>query len=204
MPYLFPSNLRKFIRVPAEQTCEMLSQILEEIRDVKTGGERVFKANIGKGVGVALKIRLLPEGEASSLEFNFNYRGLVSMILAVLAVSVGLSLSLSSFTPLILSVIGMPILVYRASFVIERFLSDFNNFLQGLEIEYNRRKLVEDRIRWQRNPKDANDLYKKLRKKHIKIWGSTYALEYKINEYQRQGLTRDEAIRKIAEEEGIF
>jgi len=205
MPYSFPSNLRKSIRVPVEQAYGVLSQVLEEISDrKKSGGERVFRVHISKGMGIILRIRLLPEGEFSSLEFNFDYRGFIFIILAALAILIGLSLLLSSFTLLVLGVIVMPILAYRASFTIERFLRDFYDILRGLEIEYSRRKLMEDRARWQRNPKNVDDLYKKLCEKHVKTWGDTYALKYKIEEYQRRGLTRDEAIRKIAEEEGIF
>jgi len=204
MPYLFPSVLQKFIRVPTKQVYEALSQFLEEICNERSGGEKTFKANIGKGVGVALKIQLLPEGEISLLMLKFDYRGLILIILASLAISIGLSLLTSSFIPLFLGVMFMPIFAYRTSFAIERFLNEFNKILRGLEIEYARRKLMEDRAKWQRNPKNINDLYKKLCKIHIKTWGNIYTLEYKIKEYQRQGLTRNEAIRKIAEEEGIF
>lgn len=204
MPYSFPSTFRKFVRIPIEQTYKALSQVLEEVYDEKLGKEKIFKTNIGKGVGVTVKIRLLPEGEISSLEFNFDYRGLILIILAVLAASIGLCLLISSFTLLVFNLIAIPVLTYRASFAIERFLSNFNEILRGLEIEYGRRKLMEDRMRWQRSPKNVNDLYKRLCEKYIKIWGDIYALKYKMEEYQSQGLTREEAIRKIAEEEGVF
>ena len=204
MPYLFPSVLQKFIRVPIKEVYEALSQFLEEACSGRSDEEKTFKANVGKGVGVALKIQLLPEGEASLLTLKFNYRGLILIILASLAVSIGLSLFTSSFIPLFLSVVLMPIFAYRASSAVERFLDEFSKILHGLEIEYARRKLMEDRVKWQRSPKNVNDLYERLCEIHMKTWGDTFTLEYKIKEYQRQGLTRNEAIRKIAEEEGIF
>lgn len=203
MPHPFPSALRKFVRVPAEEAYKALSQILEEPSGGKPEEENLFKAKVGKGVGVSLKIRLIPEGEAASLEIKFHYRGLILLISAALAASIGLSLLASSLAPLALGAVATPILIYRAGSNIEEFLKYFDDVLRGLESEYARRKLMEDRIRWQRSPKNVNHLYEKLRERQIKIWGSTYILEYKIKEYQRLGLTREEAIRKIAEEEGV-
>jgi len=198
----FPSRFRRFIRAPAGWLSDVLSQVLSETYK-GSGEESFFKAGVGKWTGVTLMIRLIPEGDASSLEFIFIYRGLVSVILASLVTFIGLGIIFSSMIPLIgLAII--PIMFYRAGFEIGNFLSNFNNILLGLEIEYSRKKIMEDRVRWQLNPKDVDDLYRRLSSKYIKVWGSTYALEYKISEYQKQGLTRDEAIRKISEEEGIF
>jgi hypothetical protein len=198
----FPSRFQRFIRAPAGWLSEALSQVLSETYK-GAGEERFFKADIGKWTGVTLRIRLIPEGDASILDFIFVYRGLVLVILASLLIFIGLGILFSSMIPLIgLAII--PIMFYRAGFEIGNFLSNFNNILLGLEIEYSRKKIMEDRVRWQLNPKDIDDLYRRLCSKYIKVWGSTYALEYKISEYQKQGLTRDEAIRKISEEEGIF
>jgi hypothetical protein len=198
----FPSRFQRFIRAPAGWLSEALSQILEETCK-GANEERIFKADIGKWTGVTLMLRLMPEGDVSFLELTFVYRGLILAILASLIIFIGLGILSSSIIPLIgLTVI--PIMTYRAGFEISSFLSDFNNILLGLEAEYSRIKIMEDRVRWQLNPKDIGDLYRRLCNKYIKVWGSTYALEYKISEYQRQGLTRDEAIRKVSEEEGIF
>jgi hypothetical protein len=96
------------------------------------------------------------------------------------------------------------ILIYYIGHKINSFLIDLNNILLGLESEYTREKMSKDRARWESSPKSVDDLYRRLCEKYVKIWGSTYILEYKIKEYRGQGLTRDEAIRKISEEEGIF
>ncbi len=197
----FPSRFQKFIRVPAEHLQKTLSQVLGECE--KAGEKKVFKTSVGRGTGVTLRVRLLPEGEVSSIEFAFSYQGLAILILAFLIALIGLSLLLSSAIPLI-GLIIIPLLAYRADSAVERSLSELDNILRALETEYARRKISEERARWQCNPKNVDALYRRLREKHLKIWGSTYVLEYKMNEYQRQGLTREEAIRKIAEEEGIF
>lgn len=198
----FPSRFRKFVRVPVNWLSEALSQFLGGLHE-EINGERVFKTNVKGGLGVKLKLRIIPEGDFSSLEFDFNYRSLIFMVFAIFILLVGLSLIFSSIVPLT-GLIAIPLLIYVVGFKVNNFISEFSGILLGLEAEYARRKLMEDRIRWQSNPKDIDDLYRRLREKYIKIWGSTYALEYKMNEYQRQGLTRNEAVRKIAEEEGVF
>lgn len=193
----FPSRLQKFVRVPPGWLYEMLSQFLGEAK------EGAFRVNVGGRTGVTLRVRLVPEGDSSSLDLDFSYRGLMIMVLLALIVVVGLCLLFSSAIPLA-GLIIILLVAYRAGLETNEFIREFNNVLIGLEAEYARKSLMEDRIRWQMNPKDINDLYRRLREKHIKVWGNTFILEYKIGEYQRHGLTRDEAIRKIAEEEGIF
>jgi hypothetical protein len=41
-------------------------------------------------------------------------------------------------------------------------------------------------------------------KRHIDTWGNTNVLKYKIEDYQSKGLTYEEAIIRIAEEEGVI
>ncbi|MEM2643658.1 MAG: hypothetical protein QW592_02140 [Candidatus Bathyarchaeia archaeon] len=198
----FPSRFQKFVRAPAEWLCEKLVQVLGEIYK-KNEGEFIFKSSINSGTGVTLKARLIPEGDFSLIEFIFGYRMFTLVILVVLIFFVGLSVASSSLFPLI-GLIIIPLLAHRASSKIDGFLEEISKILVGLEGEYARKRLAEERAKWQSSPKDVGELYRRLCEKHIKIWGNTYALEYKISEYQRQGLTRDEAIRKTADEEGIF
>jgi hypothetical protein len=83
------------------------------------------------------------------------------------------------------------------------FLDMVNKTLPFVEKEFAHKALLADRERWKAQPQDTDTLYKKLNEKHINTWGDTKILEYKIAEYQTLGLTRNEAIRKAAEEEGI-
>lgn len=199
----FPSRLRRFVRVPEDYIHENLPQFLSSVHEEESDGLKFYRANIGGGIGAKLRVYVLPEGEVSSLDLRFDYRSLALILILLFVISAGLSLALSSIFPLF-GVLLMLILIYRVSFAIENLLNDLSNILLGFEIEYSRKKLMEERARWQQNPKDASELYRRLCEKHIKTWGNTYALEYKINEYQREGLTREESIRRVAEQEGIF
>ncbi|MEM1607197.1 MAG: hypothetical protein QXS05_04965 [Candidatus Bathyarchaeia archaeon] len=199
-----PSRIHKTVKVPANWLHETILQIIPGVTAEEEDGRKTFKSTIGWKVGVTLKIWVIPEGEVSSLEFDFSYRRLTFTILIALIAFTALSLILSSFVPFLLILAATPLLIYRISLEVNEFLRKISDTFSGLEVEYYRRKLMEDRARWRSDKRDIVALYRRLCEKHIKMWGSTFTLEYKIREYERQGLTRDEAIRKIAEEEGIF
>ncbi|MEM3193512.1 MAG: hypothetical protein QXH97_00825, partial [Candidatus Bathyarchaeia archaeon] len=64
----------------------MLSQFLGEAK------EGAFRVNVGGRTGVTLRIRLMPEGDFSSLDLVFSYRGLMIVVLLAFIVVVGLCL----------------------------------------------------------------------------------------------------------------
>jgi len=204
---MFPSKSRKFVHLDAEQAFESLLYILREdfgaknITTVKAETLSI-RGRVGGIFGVTVKVQVLPEGGVSALDFSFSYRNLLWLILIILAVALGLSSMLSTaITTVLLALILPP--GYRTNATVRRFLDTVNEALPHLERESARKALIEDRKRWQMEPKDTEDLYRRLQEKHIKTWGNTKVLEYKIAEYESQGLTRNEAIRKASEEEGI-
>ena len=78
-----------------------------------------------------------------------------------------------------------------------------NEILPLAEKEYARQSLLKERERLRRSGVDVAALYEKLKRKHIETWGDINILKYKIEEYQSAGFTYEEAIIKIAEEEGV-
>ncbi len=53
-------------------------------------------------------------------------------------------------------------------------------------------------------PKSSEELYGKLEKAYVKAHGSPSWLEDRINAYMKEGLSREEAIRRVAEDEGYL
>jgi len=205
---MFPSKSRKFVHLEADQAFESLLYLLREnlgATNIETEKAEALsiKGKIGGVLGVTVKVRVLPEGGVSALDFSFSYRNLLWLILIILAVALGLSSMLSTAITMVVLVLILP-LGYRTNATVRRFLDMVNEALPHLEREFARRTLMEDRKRWQMEPKDNEDLYRRLREKHTKTWGNTKVLEYKLSEYESEGLTRNEAIRKTAEEEGIY
>jgi len=205
---MFPSTLRKYVRLGAEEAYESIVFLLQENLkadsvESKQTEPLSLKAKIGGALGVAVEVRVFPEGGVSALEFGFSYRQLLLSSIIVLAACVAVSLVSRTAIPLV-GLAFILVLGYRVNYSARSFLDIVNEALPHLERESARRALIENRKRWQLEPKDTSDLYQRLREKHVKTWGNTNVLEYKIAEYESQGLTRNEAIRKTAEEEGIY
>jgi len=207
-PSMFPSNKQRYFRVPSEYAYECIVDILK--RNLKLSDAEIkhldsltLKANLGGKVGVNLKVQIIPEGSISILNIRFSYGKLVILASFLIAMMVILSFLFSNPAPMMILLVLVPI-IYRVRFNVTRFLNALNEGLPLLEREYLRQALLENRARWQKHLKDAEELYEKLRKKHIETWGSINVLRYKIEEYQSMGLTYEEAIIKISEEEGIL
>jgi hypothetical protein len=206
-PYLlFPSRTRKYVRLTGQQAYETVNNLLSEVSSSKTSEPSreepmIVKAKLGV-LGAAVTIRIFPEGDVSSLDFAFSYKRAAYATVAVGFIVALLGLAFQS----ILAILGLALvipLILNANNSAINFLDLVNKTLPFVEKEVGQKALTADRERWKAQPKDTDVLYKRLSEKHVDTWGDTKVLEYKIAEYQTLGLTRDEAIRKAAEEEGI-
>jgi len=207
---IFATNLRRFVRVPPKEVYDSLIQFLQQDLDGKNimSEERdmivtIKLRGVAKAVGFTAHIRILPENDSSAIELGFSYRGFIVIALMLLVGMITLSIVLLSAIPLI-GIVSIFLLLHSLSSASGIFLGSINDFLLLLERDHDQRLLIESRKRWQSDPKRTDDLYKRLVNKHAKVWGDSHALEYKLSENMRMGLAREEAIRKVAEEEGIF
>jgi len=205
---LFPSRTRKYVRLPGQQAYESLNSLLSE-----ASGSKVLessqkeplttKARLNGVFGATVTIRILPEGDVSSVDLIFSYKRAIYASLAVIAIILVLGLLvLQSMYTIIGLALVIP-LIFNANSSAANFIDLVNKTLPLIEKEFAQKALLADRERWKAQPKDTDALYKKLSEKHTKTWGNTKIIEYKIAEYQKLGLTRGEAIRKAAEEEGV-
>jgi len=208
LPPMFPSNRRRYVRVPPDYAYKCIINILKENFELKDAeikhlGNLSLGANLDGKIGVNLMVHITPEGDISVLNITFRYRKMVILAVSLIAAAIILSLFLS-MPWLMLGVIILLPLAYQVNFKVIRFLDVLNETLPFLEQEYAHQILLKDRERWRRHQRDIGALYEKLRKKHVATWGDTKVLKYKIEEYQSMGLTYEEAIMKIAEEEDVI
>lgn len=202
------TEARKFTRVPSKRVYSDLSYFLQEdlgVPDVENQEDSlliVAKKRIMGVIGIKAEIRVRPEGEASTIETNFSYRNFLAAVLALLSIIILLSAIFLSFIPLF-GIIPLIILMQTLGSSVRSFAASISEFLLLLEKNYAQQKLKEARIRWQADTRSTGDLYDRLVAAHTEIWGHAGVLEYKISEYMEEGLTREEAIHKVAEEEGI-
>jgi len=206
---IFVGNVRKFVRVPSKEVYSNLLYFLQKDLNASIDSDEESMLITSKLRGMTkliwftVHIHIFPESEASTIELSFSFKSFVAVGFALLIGIIILSISLSSIIPLFGLIIPL-LLIRDLGSASSAFLSSLNDFFVLLERDRDQKLLVESRRRWQADLRKADDLYRRLLEKHIKVWGDSDVLEYKMTEYMRTGLTREEAIRKIAEEEGIF
>jgi len=208
LPPIFPSYRRRYVRIPPEYAYKCVVHILKENLELKDDeikhlGNLTLRTNLGGKIGVNLTIHIAREGEISVLNLSFKYGKMAVLAASLFGVAVILSLLFSTPLPILGIAIFLPV-AYQVNLAVIRFLNVLNETLPFLEQEYARQILLKDRERWRKHRGDIQALYEKIRKKHIETWGDTNVLKYKIEEYQSIGLTYEEAIIRIAEEEGII
>ncbi len=212
----FPVRIRKYVRLPAPKAYEsILSLLREEIRAKKLlssfSEETFVEGKIGRIFGATVKVKVIGENEVTDLDITFLYRSTILSSLLIFAAVLGIEIALGTVIPdfatTLLTTFAFAIIflsAYKANSSALKFLNILNETLPHVEREYARMVLIEERKRWQLEKKDVDALYRRLCEKHVKTWGNIRVLEYKVAEYMKQGLTREEAIIKTAEEEGIY
>ena len=200
----FPLKKQKYIHLSPKEVEESIIPIIQEKYALNYHGfneTAVFRAKLGI-LGLTVNIKILPEGSISVLDFSFGYKNILFLVSFILFAVISLGIYFGSPIP-IFGAVFIPFLFYMVNHKVNRFLAIFNDVLPHVEQEYRRLILSNERKRWQHEPKNIQNLYQKLSIKYEKIWGNTNILEYKISEYKKMGFYHEEAIRKIAEDEGI-
>ncbi len=208
LPPMFPSSRRRYVRVPPEYVYEHVIHLLREdlgLKDaeIKHLDNLALEMNLSGKIGVNVAVHIASEGDISVLNVTFGYRKISVLAASLVSAMIILSILFRTLIPVLGIVILFPI-AYRVNLEVIRFLDSLNGTLPFLEQEYNRQILMKDREKLRRHIADAQALYEKLRKRHIEAWGNTNVLRYKIEEYQSMGLTYEEAIIRIAKEEGVI
>ncbi|MCS7120915.1 MAG: hypothetical protein RMJ07_00635 [Nitrososphaerota archaeon] len=213
----FPSDVRRYARLPIQSIQEGLACLLTEAGQMETpssyaGGEVAIRGRIGGILGVKVEALISPENGMTRVDVGFNYKRLLLAYAGILSIGLCLGwvvyiMTYSEIAGYILAA-ALIFMIFsassRLSSQIRDFLMNLDETLAHLEHEHAKEALAEDRKRWQSKRCEVENLYMRLCSKHLKTWGSLRVLEYKISEYERQGLTREEAIVRVSEEEGIY
>jgi len=208
LPPMFPSNRRRYVRVPPKHAYECVIYTLKERfnledSEIRQLDDLSLETDLGGKIGARVSVHVIQEGDISVINLSFRYRKMAFFASSLLAAAIILCL-LFNMPILMLSVAILIPMAYHVNFEVVRLLDALNEFLPLIEEKYTRQTLLKDRERWRKYQKDVQSLYEKLCRKHLETWGDTNVLKYKIEEYQAMGLTYEEAVIKIAEEEGII
>ena len=193
------------MHAPPEYAYQCIIHILREkmgCSKIRRIGELSLKTRLSSYIGAVLTVQISHEGGISILDLRFNYARVIFSAALLLGTTIILSLLSNSVLPILGAAVFLPI-AYKANNDAVKFLMVLNEILPFAEEEYARQSLLKERERLRRSGVDVAALYEKLKRKHIETWGDINVLKYKIEEYQSAGFTYEEAIIKIAEEEGV-
>ncbi len=204
---ILPSFRQKYIRVPAEYANRCIMRILrenfglrnEEIEHYNLG----LNARIGGFLGVDLKVQLSSEGEVTLVTLRFSYKRVTLALALIFFIATVVSLAFRSALPLAAAFLVFPA-IYRANLEANKLLSLISKVAPLLEREFERQSILKERKRLSEFEINIDDLYKRLCRRHMEVWGSLNVLEYKLREYRSKGFSHEEAILKVAEEEGMI
>ena len=208
LPPLFPSSRHRYVRAPPSHVYEYILHVLKDEIGIGEGEIKhidgsTLETSLGGRVGIGLTIRTSQEGDITLLRLRFSYRRILLSAVFLLIAAVGFSLLLGSPLIMMIAAVILPV-AYRANLEAVRFLDILNETIPFFEEEYSRRVLMRGRERWRKHLGRAQEIYRRLLKRHMDTWGDTNVLKYKIEDYQSRGLTYEEAIIRIAEEEGVI
>ena len=203
---ILPSFRQKYIRVPAEYANRCIMHVLKEnfgLRSEEIEHNKGFNVRIGGFLGVDLKVQLSSEGEVTLITFRFSYKRVILTLALIFIIAAVASLSFYSALPLVAALLAFPA-IYRANSEANRLLSLINEVAPLLECEFERQSILKERKKLREFEVNIDDLYKRLCRRHMEVWGSLNVLEYKLREYQSKGFSHEEAILKVAKEEGVI
>ena len=129
-----------------------------------------------------LKIRIIPEGDKSTVLMDFDFGSETAIYL--------------------MGGMVMPLVValQRENKVRTLYTSKISDLLKYVE-----RTGVVPEFKEPKPPVDINALYERLIRAYSKLYGrGTRMVERKIQSYMKKGLSREEAIKRLAEKEGFL
>jgi len=176
-----------------------------QIKVVDKGPSHI-KAKIMYGL---LEISISPRDGESIIDFNFNFDEwlrrmyIVTVFGSFWYILLGILLD---FRILALALFHLSFISWakeRTRTIENKFMERLDSFLSG-GVRAKPKIKVEGKPRLELPPETLH-LYQRLIDRYSRIYGrSISALEYRIEEYMWEGLSREEAIRRLAEEENML
>ncbi|RLG96981.1 hypothetical protein DRO29_03805, partial [Candidatus Bathyarchaeota archaeon] len=153
--------------------------------------------------GERVKIRITPQGDRSQVQLNFDFRGVAAVWLALFAFDLVALIITHDIRALIGLSFAIMILIMITGSMVGRYmdrLSKFLSFVEQTGVIPEFKKEAEEKL-----PADVEALYERLIHTYSAVYGRDVRMvERKIRSYMRTGLSREEAIKKLAESEGFL
>ena len=156
----------------------------------------------------SLTVRIVPRDGRSEVHLNFDNSGLIAVWSIILIISLLIDLTLLRYRYPIAGNLTL-LMSIEAAWVywfsnkkIEIFMEELDSYINNIGSKGLLGR-AEEKPRPELSPETLH-LYQRLIDRYSRIYGrSISALEYRIEEYMWEGLSREEAITRLAEEEGV-
>jgi len=156
----------------------------------------------------SLTVRIVPRDGRSEVHLNFDNSGVIAVWSIILIISLIIDLTLLRYRYPIAGSLTL-LMSIEAAWVywfsnkkIEIFMEELDSYINNIGSK-GLLELAEEKPGPELPPETLH-LYQRLIDRYCSVYGrSRYALEYRIEEYMWKGLGREEAIRRLAEEEGL-
>ena len=153
--------------------------------------------------GERVKIGITPQGDKSQVQLDFDFRGVAAVWLALFAFDLVALIITHDIRALIGLSFAIMILIMITGSMVGRYmdrLSKFLSFVEQTGVIPEFKKEAEEKL-----PADVDALYQRLTRTYSAVYGRDVRMvERKIQSYMRTGLSREEAIKKLAESEGFL
>ena len=153
--------------------------------------------------GERVKIGITPQGDKSQVQLDFDFRGVAAVWLTLFALDLVVTIVTRDARGLITLPVAILLPLMHTSSMSGRCRDRLSTFLMtfeqtGIIPEFK----VEEKPR---PPVDVKALYERLIRAYSTVYGrDARAVDRKIQSYMGMGLSREEAIRRLAESEGFL
>ena len=192
-------HILNFIRIIERKENEL------RVKLVESKDSEYIKARVSSGF---LDISFVPKNGRTLLQFNFDFsRWLyMAMIISLFGVIWFILMAMFwNFDYLVLVPLQIGWYLYaveRAKTIVNEFMERLDSFL--IQLPWPTEVTPEFEEAGERRPLGVDALYERLIHRYDAAYGrGVWVVERKIQSYMKMGLSREEAIRRLAEEEGL-
>ena len=195
-------HILNFIRIIERKENEL------RVKLVESKDSEYIKARVSSGF---LDVSFVPKNGRTLLQFNFDFsrRLYRAMIISLFGVIWFILMAMFlNFRYLVLAPLQIGWYLYaveRAKTIVNEFMERLDFFLIQLPWPTEVTPAEFKKEAGERRPLGVDALYERLTRRYDAAYGrGVWMVERKIQSYMKEGLSREEAIRRLAEKEGIL
>jgi len=206
------------LNLSKDQTYMYLERFIPELKKMKVRVRSLVSdkdsllMKMKLGPFIVVEIKVIPEGEWSLVKVKFEFSQYKSffiftgMVMFLMTLLLSIYLRETKIMFFYLFILSAIFSSYRPKEVVKEFMNHLDHFFIRMKIApaVVEEEGITGRVE-KPSPADADVLYQRLIHTYRMIYGrnAKKMVDRKIQSYMKTGLSREEAIRRLAEEEGL-